>query len=118
MIKDGVYKTFTYKYGETVQMPNVPVKEGYTVKWETTIDKANGDAIVKAVYTEIPKEEPEEKTEEKPEEKLEEIPQKEPKSPKTGDNSNLWLWVVLALVSGVLLFDTILWKRKQEELES
>ena len=106
MSEDGVYKTFTYKHGEAIQMPDVPEKNGYTVHWETTIDKATGNAIIKAVYTEIPEEEPEENLQEKL------------KSPKTGDSSNLWLWTALAFVSGGLLLGTIHWKRKEEARES
>ncbi len=81
MDESGIYKTFSYKHGETVIMPEVPTKDGYTVQWETTIDKATDDATIKAVYTEIPK-------------------PHIPNSPQTGDYSMMWLWVALLLVSG------------------
>lgn len=81
MDENGVYKVLTCKHGETVVMPDVPKKDGYSVKWETTVGKAVGDATIKAVYTIIPKED-------------------NPSSPKTGDDSSLWLWIVLMFVSG------------------
>lgn len=54
MSEDGVYKTLTYKYGETVEMPEAPAKDGYTVEWDTVIDTVTGDMTVNAVYTKIP----------------------------------------------------------------
>ncbi len=94
MDENGVYKTVTYKHGETVTAPDAPTKDGYTVKWETTIHKATGDATVKAVYTEIPKTDT-------------------PSSPQTGDNSSLWLWVALLFVSEGCLFGVTLTERKR-----
>ena len=35
-------------------------------------------------------------------------------SPQTGDNSNLWLWMALAFVSGGLLFGTLYIKKREE----
>lgn len=97
MDESGIYKTFSYKHGETVIMPEVPTKDGYTVKWETTIDKATDNATIKAVYTEIPK-------------------PHIPNSPQTGDYSMMWLWVALLLVSGgaVITLTVIDRKRRAE----
>lgn len=53
MDDNGIYETQTYKHGESVTMPQVPTKEGYTVKWDTTIDKVTKDMTIKAVYTKI-----------------------------------------------------------------
>ena len=98
MDENGVHKTLTLKHGETVEMPVAPTKEGYTATWETNIDKATGDTTVKAVYTENFS-----------------SSSKEEKSPQTGDNSNLWLWIILAIVSSGLFFGTILWNKKEVE---
>ncbi len=99
MDDNGIYKTFTYKHGETVEMPDVPVKDGYTGKWETTIDKATGDVIIKAIYTE----------------NSTEVPAKQqPSSPQTGDNSNLWLRFALLLVSGAGIFGITIIDRKRK----
>ncbi len=95
---NDVYKTLTYKHGETVTMPEVPTKNGYIVKWETTIDKASGDATVKAVYTESLKDDTSD-------------------SPQTGDNPNLWLWLALLLVSVVGIFGITLYDRKRKVLQ-
>ena len=62
-----------------VEVPNAPTKDGYTVKWETTIDKATENAVIKAVYTKIPATE---------------------NPPQTGDTADFWLWVALLFVSG------------------
>ncbi len=97
--ENGVFKVLTCKHGEAVTMPDVPEKDGYTVKWETTIGKVTGDVSIKAVYTEIPKSDT-------------------PSSPQTGDSSNLWLWVALAFVSGGMLFGAIFWKKKEEAKEN
>lgn len=99
MDENGVYKTLTYKHGETVEMPDVPTKDGYTVKWETTIDKATDDATIKAVYTEN---------------SAGTLGEQQPDSPPTGDSSNLWLWVALLFVSGGCLFGITLNERKRK----
>ena len=77
MDENGVYMTLTVKHGETVTMPEVPAKDGYTVTWDTTIEKATGNATVNAVYTKNAVSD----------------------NPQTGDNSNLWLWWILLIVS-------------------
>lgn len=97
MDENGVYKILTYKHGETVTMPDVPTKEGFTVKWETTIDKATGDATIKAVYTEIPNADT-------------------PTSPQTGDNSNMFLWIALLFISGGALITLTICDRKQRTI--
>ena len=104
--ENGVYKTLTYKHGETVVMPDVPTKEGYTVKWDTTLDKATGDVTVNAVYTEIPKDnESENGQENKPTDTT---------SPQTGDNSNMALWIALLFVSGGALITLTVVERKRK----
>ena len=75
--ENGVYKTLTVKHGEAVTMPEVPAKDGYTVTWDTTIEKATDNATVNAVYTKNAVSD----------------------NPQTGDNSNLWLWWILLIVS-------------------
>lgn len=99
MAENGVYKTLTYKHGETVTMPTVPTKDGYTVQWETTIDKAMGDATVKAVYNEIPATE-------------------KPNSPQTGDTANLWLWVALLFVSSIAIITQTVYSKKEKSRET
>lgn len=81
MYEHGVYKTLTYKHGDTVKMPDVPTKDGYTVKWDTIIRKATGNATIKAVY-------------------INNSASKSLISPKTGDIETCWLWIVLLFVSG------------------
>ena len=78
MDENGVYKTLTVKHGEAVTMPEVPAKDGYTVTWDTTNEKATDNATVNAVYTKNA---------------VSDNP------PQTGDNSNLWLWWILLIVS-------------------
>lgn len=75
--ENGVYKTLTVKHGEAVTMPEVPAKDGYTVTWDTTIEKVTDNATVNAVYTKNAVSD----------------------NPQTGDNSNLWLWWILLIVS-------------------
>ncbi|MGN0556435.1 MAG: MBG domain-containing protein, partial [Acutalibacteraceae bacterium] len=81
MDENGVYKTLTYKHGETVKMPDVPAKDGYTVRWDAVIREATADATVKAVYTKTPKAE-------------------KPTSPYTGTDAVGWMWIMLLFVSG------------------
>lgn len=84
MSEDGVYKTVTVKHGEKVTMPEAPTKDGYTVKWEKVLDTVTEDTTVKAVYTEIPATD-------------------KPSSPQTGDNSKLWLYWLLLIVSAACI---------------
>ena len=127
MDENGVYKTLTVKHGEPVTMPDVPIKDGYTVTWETTIDKATGDAIVNAVYTEIPKTDtpnstnPDTPSSTKPntESSIEtntesSIETNTQGSPKTGDNSNMMLWFALLLASVTGFFGITLYDRKRK----
>lgn len=44
----------TYRYGATVEIPNDPVRDGYTfVGWDKEITKVETDAVYKAVYEPI-----------------------------------------------------------------
>jgi len=91
MDENGVYKTLIHKHGEAVTMPEAPAKDGYTVTWDTTIEKATVDATVKAVYTENVVSD----------------------SPQTGDNSHMMLWIVLLLISGGALVTLTVYDRKK-----
>ena len=97
--ENGVYKVLTYKHGEMVEMPNVPTRDGYIVKWETTIDKATGHATIHAVYTEIPASE-------------------KPSSPQTGDTTNLWLWIAFLFISGGVIITLTVYDRKRRIKEN
>ncbi len=98
MDENGVYKTLTVKHGEKITMPDVPTKDGYTVKWDKELDTVKGDVTVKAVYTEIPKTDI-------------------PSSPQTCDNSNMALWIALLFISGgaVITLTVVDRKRKAKE---
>ena len=82
-----------------VEMPNVPTRDGYIVKWETTIDKATGHATIHAVYTEIPASE-------------------KPSSPQTGDTTNLWLWIAFLFISGGVIITLTVYDRKRRIKEN
>lgn len=96
MDENGVCKTLSVKHGDKVEMPEPPTKDGYTVKWETVIDTATGDATIKAVYTKNSAPAP-----------------SAPQAPQTGNNSNLWLWFVLLFVSSAEIFGMTLYERKR-----
>ena len=74
-------------------MPEPPTKDGYTVKWETVIDTATGDATIKAVYTKNST--------------------PAPSAPQTGNSNHLWLWFVLLFVSSAETFGITLYERKR-----
>ncbi len=38
-----------------------------------------------------------------------------PNSPQTGDNSMIWLWVTIAVVSAGMIFFLVFWKRRKRE---
>lgn len=98
MDENGIYKTLTYKHGEAVTMPEVPAKDGYTVKWETDIDKAIGNATIRAVYTKNST--------------------PAPSFPQTGDNLNLWPWFLLMFASGAGMLVIILDERKRRFIKN
>ena len=49
--------------------------------------------------------------------KIEELPVEpdDPKPPKTGDDSNLWIWVTAMLLSGAFLIILIIWRKKNKD---
>ncbi|MBQ7779633.1 MAG: hypothetical protein IJ404_03975 [Clostridia bacterium] len=75
----GVYLTVDADYGETITMPEVPTKDGYTVTWEKEAGTVTADMTIGAVYTKIPA---------------------DTNSPQTADDGNLWMWLALLFVSG------------------
>lgn len=93
MDENGVCKTLTVKHGDKVEMPEPPTKDGYTVKWETVIDTATGNATIKAVYTKNST--------------------PAPSAPQTGNSNHLWLWFVLLFVSSAEIFGITLYERKR-----
>ena len=97
---DGqVVDTINVEYGKDATAPTIPTKNGYTKTaptWDKDGKNITADTEINAVYTQDPIEQPE-----------------DTKSPQTGDNSNFWLWVVLMLLSGGMLFGTILLKKKE-----
>ena len=112
MDENGVYQILTYKHGDAVAMPQVPTKEGYTVKWETTIEEATGDAIIQAGYTENSAEAP---SEAEPSSPQTEKPLA-PSTPQTGDAfvPALWLAVMAVSTAGLAAF-TIDHKKKTQK---
>ena len=104
VIGEEVVYTDSVAYSDAIAEPELPTKEGYTVKWDTIIDKATGDVTVNAVYTEIPKDIESEK-ENKP---------SDTNSPQTGDNSNIVLWIALLFISGGVLITLTVIDRKKK----
>ena len=49
--------------------------------------------------------------------KIEELPVEpdDPKPPKTGDDSNLWIWVTAMFLSGAFLIILIIWRKKNKD---
>lgn len=41
----------------------------------------------------------------------------EPTTPPTGDNSMIWLWVMIAVISVGMIFFLVFWKRRKEDEE-
>lgn len=72
-------------------MSEVLPEGGYTVSWKKVLDTVTGDVTAKAVYAKIEK------------------------MPQTGENGNLLLWIVTAVVSGGLCGILVLEKRKENE---
>ena len=99
---DQVVDTVEVEYGKDAIAPTIPEKEGYTQTaptWDKDGKNITTDIEIHAVYTQDPK---------VPADDSDDI-----KSPQTGDDSNIWLWVVLMILSGGMLFGTILLKKKE-----
>ncbi len=81
-------------YGKDANLPEIPAKEGYTAAWDVDGKNITADTIITAVYEKIPE------------------------SPKTGDNTNIWLWAALLMLSGISVFGIgFAKKRKEQEAE-
>ncbi len=81
-------------YGKDAALPEIPQKDGYTAKWDADGKNITADTVITAVYEKIPE------------------------SPKTGDNTNSWLWVALLFASGISVFGIgFSKKRKEKETE-
>lgn len=102
---DGqVVATTKVEYGKDATAPTIPEKTGYTQTaptWDKDGKNITTDTEINAVYTQDPK---------VPTDDSDDI-----KSPQTGDDSNIWLWVILALTSGLMLFITLFWKKNLME---
>ena len=102
---DGqIVATTEVEYGKDATTPTIPEKTGYTQTaptWDKDGKNITTDTEINAVYTQDPK---------VPTDDSDDI-----KSPQTGDDSNIWLWVILALTSGLMLFITLFWKKNLME---
>ncbi len=94
--ENGVYRTLTYNHGEKVELIPAPVKEGYTVTWDTTVDEITGDVTVNAVYTEVAPE----------------------PAPEAEEECCSWWWILIGIAAAaIFFFILLLWKRKKKEEE-
>ena len=75
--ENGLYMTLTLTDGERVTMPAPPEKAGYTAAWDQTVEIADRDYDIRAVYTPLP--------------------------PATGDGARPMLWAVLLMGTAVLV---------------
>lgn len=97
-----VVDTVEVEYGKDAIAPTIPEKEGFTQTaptWDKDGKNITADTEINALYTPDPK---------APSGESDDI-----KSPQTGDDSNIWLWVVLALTSGLMFFITLFWKKRE-----
>ncbi len=78
-------------YGKDANLPEIPKKDGYTAKWDVDGKNITADTVITAVYEKISE------------------------SPKTGDNTNIWLWVAVMFVSGLSLFGIVVTKKRKEQ---
>ncbi len=78
-------------YGNDTNLPEIPAKDGYTAKWDVDGKNITADTVITAVYEKISE------------------------SPKTGDNTNIWLWVAVMFVSGLSLFGFVVTKKRKEQ---
>lgn len=103
---DGqVVATAEVEYGKDATTPTIPEKTGYTQTaptWDKDGKNITDDIEINAVYTPDPK---------VPSEESDDI-----KSPQTGDNSNIWLWSILALISGAMLIVTLFLKKRDAKV--
>lgn len=92
--------TVKVEYGKDAKAPAIPEKDGYTETaptWDNNGKNITADIEINAVYTKDPVKNSE-----------------EIKSPQTGDNSNICLWILLMAVSGAMLFALTLYNRKMK----
>jgi len=103
---DGqVVDSVEVEYGKDATAPTIPEKEGYTQTaptWDKDGKNITADTEINAVYTQDPK---------VPSDESDDI-----KSPQTGDNSNIWLWSILALISGAMLIITLFLKKRDAKV--
>lgn len=93
---DGkIVDTQTVEYGKDAVLPSVPEKDGYTGEWNSNGKFITSATVIEAVYTENSVEVP-----------------AVPQSPKTGDNSNMWLWGTLVLGCSLVLMYVFIKKIK------
>lgn len=93
---DGTTRVLSYLHGEQVVMLDPPVKEGFYIKWDKTVETLTEDVVINAVYTDPPEEEP--------------IPSQE------WDNSENNTWMIIILTATAVLFAVLilLWLQKKK----
>ena len=97
MVTGSVYKTDTVEYGKDAVLPEVSEKDGHIGRWDHDDKNITSEIIINAIYAENSVPAP-----------------SDPQSPQTGDNSNLWLWVVLLFISaGAVITLTVVDRKKR-----
>ncbi len=115
-IVDGeVLSTEIVGHGKDATLPTIPRKEGYTQTaptWDKDGKNILEDTEINAVYTKDPEKETSEPTE--PSKPAESTETTDSDAPKTADNSNAWLWIILAFACGGFMICAVLRKKKQD----
>ena len=93
---DGTTRVLSYLHGEQIVMLDPPVKEGFYIKWDKTVETLTEDVVINAVYTDPPEEEP--------------IPSQE----WNNSENNTWMIIILSATAVLFAVLILLWLQKKK----
>ncbi len=94
--QDGTSRILTYLHGEQIVMLDPPVKEGYYIAWDKTVETLTEDIVINAVYTDPPEDEADDRT------------------PFDNSENEIWTYIILGATAVLIVIFVLLQIQKKK----